>query len=381
MAVADITNPKVMQDYTTLLASIRDLFISQAALHDATGIVGLTAGAIRYSGTNTRFEKFDGTTWNALTVSISGNSANVTGIVAGANGGTGVNNSGKTITLGGNLTLSGAFNSTFTMTGATTVTFPASGTLLSTAAAVTVAQGGTGATTAVAGLANLGGMPSSVFTPGALAEVGRYLDFHGTSNANDHDIRFDAGPTPGSTGMGTGTWTCASMSFAMLSGGYSQLYAGGYTAYGAGGSNANLYVGASYSGLYLYTPGGIKQIRVGGSNNLEFVNSTNTALCAYLTDTGQFVANQITQTSDERKKENWKPLTDAQLDALADMKRAGTFEWVDGSGPSVGGSAQEIRVIVPEAVHEDEQGNLSVNYGGLCFAMQQATLRRLWGTK
>jgi hypothetical protein len=63
------------------------------------------------------------------------------------------------------------------------------------------------------------------------------------------------------------------------------------------------------------------------------------------------------------------------------MKLAGTFDWIDGTGPSVGGSAQEIRAIVPEAVHEDEQGNLTVNYGGLCFAIQQATLRRLWGTK
>jgi hypothetical protein len=377
MAVADITNPKVTQDYTTLLASIRDLFISQAAMHDATGIVGLGANAIRYSSANTRLEKSDGTTWNVLPLNIPGNAANVTGVVAGANGGTGVANSGKTFTMGGNFTLAGSFNSTFTMTGATTVTFPTSGKLLSDAAVVTIAQGGTGSNVAGTALANLGGMPSSVFTPGALAEVGRYFDFHGTSNANDHDIRFDAGPTPGSTGMGTGTWTCSSMSFIGGNGVYSQLYAGGYTAYGAGGSNANLYAGASYSGLYLYAPGGIKQIRVGGSNNLEFVNASNTALCAYLTDAGQFVANQITQTSDERKKENWKPLTDVQLDALANMERVGTFDWLDGSGPSVGGSAQEIRAIVPEAVYEDAEGNLSVSYGGLNFAILQAMLRSL----
>lgn len=56
----------------------------------------------------------------------------MTGLLAGVNGGTGVNNSGKTITLGGNLTTSGAFGSTFTMTGTTAVTFPTSGTLLTT---------------------------------------------------------------------------------------------------------------------------------------------------------------------------------------------------------------------------------------------------------
>jgi len=54
-------------------------------------------------------------------------------VVSPTYGGTGVNNGSSTLTLGGNLTTSGAFASTFTMTGATSVTFPTSGTLLSTA--------------------------------------------------------------------------------------------------------------------------------------------------------------------------------------------------------------------------------------------------------
>jgi hypothetical protein len=53
----------------------------------------------------------------------------VTGILPGANGGTGVDNSGKTITLGGNLTTSGAFATTLTTTAATSVTLPTTGTL------------------------------------------------------------------------------------------------------------------------------------------------------------------------------------------------------------------------------------------------------------
>src|SRR5436190_15059667 len=50
------------------------------------------------------------------------------GTLAAARGGTGVSNTG-TITLGGNLTTSGAFATTFTMTAATGVTFPTTGTL------------------------------------------------------------------------------------------------------------------------------------------------------------------------------------------------------------------------------------------------------------
>lgn len=55
-----------------------------------------------------------------------------TGTLSPARGGTGVNNGTSTITLGGNLTTSGAFNSTFTMTGGTSVTLPTSGTLATT---------------------------------------------------------------------------------------------------------------------------------------------------------------------------------------------------------------------------------------------------------
>lgn len=69
-------------------------------------------------------------TWNA-------------GVIAGQYGGTGVANTGKTITLGGNLTTSGAFNSTFTMTGATSVTFPTSGTLATTSQLAFPAGSGT----------------------------------------------------------------------------------------------------------------------------------------------------------------------------------------------------------------------------------------------
>lgn len=53
-------------------------------------------------------------------------------VVGPTYGGTGVNNGINTLTLGGNLTTSGAFASTFTMTGATGVTFPTSGTLATT---------------------------------------------------------------------------------------------------------------------------------------------------------------------------------------------------------------------------------------------------------
>ena len=72
------------------------------------------------------------------------------GSVIGATyGGTGVNNGSSTITLGGSLTTSGSFASTFTMTGITNVTFPTSGTLATTSQIpsfpLSLANGGTNA--------------------------------------------------------------------------------------------------------------------------------------------------------------------------------------------------------------------------------------------
>lgn len=68
-----------------------------------------------------------------LTGNVSGNANNVTGIVLGANGGTGVSNSGKTITLGGNLEIgpsSGVGHAVkFSTTGTTEITLPTTGTL------------------------------------------------------------------------------------------------------------------------------------------------------------------------------------------------------------------------------------------------------------
>jgi hypothetical protein len=57
-------------------------------------------------------------------------------VIAGQYGGTGVANTGKTITLGGNLTTSGANNVTFTTSGATNVTLPTTGILVASGAIV-----------------------------------------------------------------------------------------------------------------------------------------------------------------------------------------------------------------------------------------------------
>jgi hypothetical protein len=100
----------------------------------------IAANAATDSNTVNKIVKRDGTgnfSANTITANlagnVSGNANNVTGIVLGANGGTGVSNSGKTITLGGNLEIgpsSGVGHAVkFSTTGTTEITLPTTGTL------------------------------------------------------------------------------------------------------------------------------------------------------------------------------------------------------------------------------------------------------------
>ena len=103
-------------------------------------------GQMRFNTTTQTFDGYASGSWRqfSLTGGVISFSAGATGltpatattgavvlggILNGASGGTGVANTGKTITLGGNLITSGAFNTTLAVTADTSVTLPISGTL------------------------------------------------------------------------------------------------------------------------------------------------------------------------------------------------------------------------------------------------------------
>jgi hypothetical protein len=104
---------------------------STAALINAAE---MATNAATYSNTANQIVKRDGTgSFTATTITanltgnVSGTASNVTGLVAGANGGTGIDNTGKTITLGGDFQTEHAL--ILTTTAATNVSLPTSGTL------------------------------------------------------------------------------------------------------------------------------------------------------------------------------------------------------------------------------------------------------------
>lgn len=159
-----------------------------------------TNGVIRYNTTSQTFEGYANNIWRdfSLTGGVTSFSAGTTGltpgtattgaitlsgILVGANGGTGVANTGKTITLGGSLTLSGAHNLTLTQTGATNVTLPTTGTLATLAGSETLTNKTiSGANNTLSNIANSSLANSSITINGSSVSLGGSITVTATAS-------------------------------------------------------------------------------------------------------------------------------------------------------------------------------------------------------
>lgn len=118
------------------------LAIANGGTGQTTANTAFNALAPSQGSANGKYLKSDGTntSWDQVDISTS----DITGVLPGANGGTGVANTGRTITLGGNvstagaLTTSGAFATTLTTTATTSITLPTTGTLATLAGSETL---------------------------------------------------------------------------------------------------------------------------------------------------------------------------------------------------------------------------------------------------
>lgn len=129
--------------------------VNLASAAAVTGVLGTANGGTGTSGTYTQWGVLYAPTTTTIGSTAAGtagypliansgaaptfqqlniaSSTNVTGVLSPANGGTGVNNASHTLTLGGNVTFSGAFTTAITLSNNTTVTLPTSGTLVGSA--------------------------------------------------------------------------------------------------------------------------------------------------------------------------------------------------------------------------------------------------------
>lgn len=101
------------------------------------------------------------------------------------------------------------------------------------------------------------------------------------------------------------------------------------------------------------------------SSTMSFwVRSANTLYArATLDSAGNFVATgNVTGTSDESLKSNWRNLPDNFLEQLATVKH-GVYDRLDIEQTQVGVSAQSLKPVMPWAVTTGTDGLLSVAYG------------------
>ena len=79
-------------------------------------------------------------------------------------------------------------------------------------------------------------------------------------------------------------------------------------------------------------------------------------------------AGSLTQSSDDRKKQDWSPMAADFIERMAQVRR-GTYTRTDLRMRQVGVSAQSVEQVLPEAVTTDEQGYKSVAYSNAALVL------------
>lgn len=186
--------------------SVNSSTIGQVAVYTgATAVTGIAACNNGYYGTNGAGTVSCITTVNttlSATITALGTIASGTwqgGVIAGQYGGTGVANTGLTITLAGNLVTSGANSLTLTTIGATNVTFPTSGALMNqngTSGGIPYYNSTTSTQSSALLTANLplfgGGAGASPFSGTRTGSTTNVATYTGSAPTSTHCAQWDA---------------------------------------------------------------------------------------------------------------------------------------------------------------------------------------------
>jgi len=103
----------------------------------------------------------------------------------------------------------------------------------------------------------------------------------------------------------------------------------------------------------------------GSTTQVQYNSSGSFAGSANFTfdGTNVLVAGTVSGGSDERFKKNWREVIPGFIEKLSQVK-SGIYDRTDLDLTQPGVSAQSLQEVLPEAVLSDQNGMLSVNYGG-----------------
>jgi hypothetical protein len=232
---------------------------------------------------------------------------------------------------------------------------------------ITTASNPQGTVTSVTGTAPVvssGGATPAISMAAATTSVNGYLT---STDWNTFNGKSPAAGSSSITTTGTvtsGTW---SASFGAVSGANLTSLNGSNISSGTVAA-ARLGSGTPSSSNYLRGDGTWSTVSAspaGSNTQVQYNSSGSFAGSANFTfdGTNVLVAGTVSGGSDERLKTNWRSVQDNYITKLANVK-AGIFDRTDLNITQPGVSAQSLREVLSEAVLEDENGMLSVNYGG-----------------
>jgi hypothetical protein len=307
-------------------------------------------------------------------------------LIAGQYGGTGVANTGKTITIGGNFTTSGAFTTTLTVTANTSVTLPTSGTLATTDASSltsgTLASARvTGSYTGITGVGTLtaGSIPATLLTgtvaSGSLPSVNigtTSVDLTRASGALTLAGITLTSPTFTSPVLGTPTsGTLTNCTFPTLNQNTTGSAASLTTARTIWGQsfNGTANVSGAITGVTTYVGTGQLEVQnnnifISGTSGSYFQHPTNTgsgSACQWATIFGNYYL--VRNTSTKADKENIQPLNGVLKPEMIDAVDVSLWNrTIAPNIPEVGPMAEDMNDISPflatHGMDVDEDGNI-----------------------